>query len=735
MDTIYYAKSEDETGNKVTNRGHLQAVSELAEKFGKEINMPNCAMLAGILHDFGKYSRLFQDVLRGTASNIDHAICAAAFLAGTGPAKSEKYQRVASVIAAHHSVLRAFKLIEPEIKDVFHGRGSRTCSTGRQAALFGRAEFYEAEKAFSRDFPGFHSPKLEKFNDASLDEKMLRTRMLFSCLVDADYTVSSGTPLATEHLLEPEKLLNKLYAYMQTLRAASVSDTSLNAIRDEIFRQCGNVGDTAPGLFTLTAPTGVGKTLALLHFALRHCVANSMRRIILVLPFLTLTEQSELEYKKIIPHILSDHSQSRMSEEQRELAHSWNAPFIITTSVRFFESLFSSRPGDCRKLHNIAQSVIIFDEAQSLPMDLASATMRSVTTLCKNYGCSMVLSTATQPDFSALPDLGEWHPTEIIPDGKKYYGALRRTIVRWRLKCPTALEDIAREMSAQESVCAIVSLRRHAVKLYEMLQNEIPETEADSIFFLTTDLCPEHRSAVISAVRDRLSAHLPCRVVSTQCIESGVDLDFASMYRALAPLEAVIQAAGRCNRNGNNPDSGLVTVFIPEDKREIYPSNSYRYAAHIVKLMCSGGELDIHDPAVIAEYYRRLFSDAKDKLAGAIAREDYSAVNQEYELIGKHGVQVVVPYNQSLFEEIRIEAQNTGVTPALIKKAAPITVSSFHEELVRKYCEQIPGRRRRHSEPVESDFYILSTGHENYYRPDMGLQLESPSLDSEIYML
>ena len=407
--------------------------------------------------------------------------------------------------------------------------------------------------------------------------------MLFSCMVDADYTASSGRSADDGAALEPGALLSRLYDHMDELRKGSGSDKALNRIRDEVFQRCGEAGDMPSGLFTLTAPTGVGKTMALLHFALRHCLAQGKRRIILVLPFLTLTEQSQREYGKLIEHILSDHSQSRLSDEERELAGRWDSPFIITTSVRFFESLFSAHPKDCRKLHNIAQSVILFDEAQSLPTNIATATMRAARALCDDYGCSIVFSTATQPDFSALQDLDNWQPREILSAGEQYYTALRRTLVRWLLERPTALEDIADEMAQKNSVCAIVNLRRHAVRLFEALKAACPDDKLDSLFFLTTDLCPKHRSEIIDTIKERLSKGLACHVVATQCIEAGVDLDFAAMYRALAPLEAIIQAAGRCNRNGSIPGGGLVTVFIPEDTREIYPVAAYRNAAMEVK--------------------------------------------------------------------------------------------------------------------------------------------------------
>lgn len=739
----YYAKSADESGYQPTNQEHLQAVANLAEQFGSEVGMPTSGRAAGLLHDFGKYSGSFQDVLRGTVSGVDHAICAAAFLYAAKAQKSIPYRRVAAVAAAHHGVLRSYSTLEPELYDLCLGRGSGVCQSGKKAALFGPEAYLAAQQAFLQDFPDFRFHKLESFPGETQTEAMLRMRMLFSCLVDADYTASAGRNAAESAPLPAQQLLQVLDRHMAALRAGSRADQGVNRLRDEVFRLCGEAGAQPPGLFTLTAPTGVGKTLSLLHFALRHCAAHGRRRIILVLPFLTLTEQSQREYEKLIPNILADHSQSRLSQEVRELAARWDAPFIITTSVRFFEGLFSCHPKDCRKLHSIAQSVILFDEAQSLPADLATATMRTAAALCRDYGCTMVFSTATQPDFAALPGLPDWMPREILPDGERYYAALRRTRVDWRLDCPTPLADIAGEMARQTSVCAIVNLRRHAAQLFSLLKAVCPPAEQDGLFFLTTDLCPAHRSDVIDAIKARLRAHRPCRVVATQCIEAGVDLDFETMYRALAPLEAIIQAAGRCNRNGMASGDGKVTVFIPEDDRNIYPGDSYRKGAEIVKLLYAEGGLDIHDPASIRAYYRRLFQNTKDKieLSKAIDSEAYEAAEQAYKLIRNHGVQVIVPYpyqgdgdTEPLFERICRQARRDGVTPALIRQAAPITVSCYHEDPVRQHCEQIPLRKRHSGERAESDLYLLATGHEDCYQPDTGLRLAAPSPADEIFL-
>lgn len=734
----YFAKSRDENGVQLTNREHLTTVAELAQRFGVEIGMPVCAWISGLLHDFGKYSQAFQNVLDGTASGIDHAVCAAAFLCAAVCPRSPSYRIVAEVTMAHHSLLQSYDAIRPELTELFQGRGSRLCSTGKQAALFGQTEYATAWQGFLQDFPDFQFKALEKFSDGLQEETMLRTRLLFSCLVDADYTASSGQALPPPAPLAPEALLQRLYSQMEKLRSNSRADGALNRLRDQVFQLCGDAGDSAPGLFTLTAPTGVGKTLALLHFALRHCAKYGKRRIILVLPFLTLTEQSQRVYSPLVPHILADHSQSRLSEEQRELATRWDAPFIITTSVRFFESLFCCHPGDCRKLHNIADSVILFDEAQSLPADLAAATMKAAAALCRSYGCTMVFSTATQPDFAALPNLTGWNPREILPDIGQYYAALRRTQVDWRLKIPTPLSQIAAEMGRQGSVCAIVNLRRHARQLYEALCQSCPPDERDSLFYLTTDLCPAHRMAVIETIQARLRAHQPCRLVATQCIEAGVDLDFQAMYRALAPLEAIIQAAGRCNRNGNVPGGGLVTVFLPEDSGRLYPGDSYQRGAEIVKLLWASGNLDIHDPEIIAAYYRRLFSATQEKpaLTTAICSEDYAGVEQAYKLIQNHGVQVIVPYEgkAQLFQTIAQRARAEGLTAGLLRDAAPIMVSCYNEELVCLHGEPVYPHRRSGDFPCGSDVYLLATGHEGCYRADIGFSPEDLKPDDGLFL-
>lgn len=735
MDIItYWAKSPTANGKQTTVKQHLEDVAKLAAQYGCDCGLSEEAQLCGKLHDFGKYSERFQGVLAGTHQNIDHAFCSAALLYPCVKKRPITYGPVLEAINGHHNGLVAWRAVGDLLDESLHSDDVVTCLSGKCAALAG-VQYIEAQAVFQSEFPDFVLPALPRRTPKNTVEDMLDTRMLFSCLVDADYSASAQEDdsdycqKVSGESLDACASLQALSQYYENLRAGSTADKQLNAIRTDVFEQCGLQGEQPTGLFTLTAPTGVGKTLALLHFALRHCVRNGLRRIILVLPFLTLAEQCEKTYSEIVADILVDHSQKDLPEEARELASCWDAPIIITTSVKFFESLFSDRPTECRKLHSIAGSVVIFDEAQSLPAELTLATVQAVNRLCERYRCSMVFSTATQPDFSAIPD-AKWNPIALIPENSALYDKLRRVNVAWRLSEKTQLEQIADEMAEEASVCAILNLRRHAAALYAHLEQRTP---ADELFYLTTDLCPAHRLAVVETIKQRLKDGLPCRVVATQCIEAGVDLDFAAMYRALAPLEAIIQAAGRCNRNGKLPEGGRVVVFEPAEAGKQYPDAWYEHAAMTVKnlLARGGGALNIDDPAVISRYYQELLHNAteKKKLKAAIAAKAYAEVHKEYQLIARQGVQVIVPWqgNPALFAQVREEALKTGLTPALLRKAAPITVSTF-DEAIGQHAEQLCFARKKGGAIIKSDSYLLNIGHEDCYDNHIGLKFKARSL-------
>ena len=730
---LYYAKSKREDGTQELLYNHLKKVSEMAGKFGAQIDNKRAAELCGKLHDFGKYSESFKGVLEGKCTHIDHAFCGAAFLFCLLVEKmvSSGYRAVIEAINGHHDGLIGYDYLETYLKHSLLEDKPVVCNGGKNAALAGQKQYKQASKAFFNDFPEFllKDMKIEKVQKREeINESiysMLHTRMLFSCLVDADYTVSSEKELQKPLNFETAQYLNRLYEYRKELKKDGKGAEKVNKIRDLLFERCGEAGELKEGLFTLTAPTGTGKTLALLHFALRHAVKYEKKRIILVLPFLALTEQSYEVYSKIIPEILQDHSQSELDDRQREFAERWESPFIITTSVKFFQTLFAQKPTDCRKLHNIANSIILFDEAQSLPSNLLSATLNAVNTLCARYHCTMIFSTATQPEFKYIQGVS-WMPTEIVPEYSIMYEKLKRTQVEWMVERQISLRNIAQEMQQEENVCVIVNLRRHAAELFKFLKSD--NCDSEELFFLTTDLCPKHRSEIIRKVKERQSKGLPCKVVSTQCIEAGVDLDFDVLYRALAPLEAIIQASGRCNRSGNQK-VGRVIVFEPKVEGSLYPPDRwYQNAAIVVKEILSRESIDINDPKCISNYYEILFSEyAKDKVAltEAIEERNYEKIAKEYKLIENQGKKVIVPFNKSmpLYRNVREEMLNGNLTPGLVKCAAKITVNTFEKD-IEKYCEQIYYFDRRRKQKVESEYYVLRMQYEYMYREDMGLQFE-----------
>lgn len=736
MADIYYAKSKLSNGKHPTVTEHIDKVAYYAALYGRALDMEAEASIAGQFHDFGKYSDAFAKVLTGERVHIDHAFCGATLLYNTQRIK-EKYLHIIEAINGHHDGLVEIAQLENYMRTNFLEDAALTTPCGKESALMGRNAYQEAFTQFKKEHPDYTLPKIKPFDEESNVDNMLHSRMLLSCLVDADYSVSAADEdeeyfQKTESFsLDAEKWLQKLYGERDTIRQRSTADSDLNRIRDEVFEKCGNAGEYCPeGLFTLTAPTGTGKTLALLHFALRHCIATLKKRIIFVLPYLTLAEQNTRVYEAIVPDILEDHSQCEYTDETREMAERWSHPFIITTSVKFFESLFAKKPTDCRILHNVANSVVVFDEAQSLPNDVTDATIQAVNELCRRYHTTMVFSTATQPDFAARPN-ATWTPHEILPEHPKMYEALRRTEVIWRHREETELNNIAEEMAKETSVCTIVNLRRHARELFIALR-DICCGDPDSIFYLTTDLCPAHRIAVVDAIKARLYAGKPCRLVATQCIEAGVDLDFQVMYRALAPLEAIIQAAGRCNRNGS-ATLGKVIVFKPKDEKTIYPERWYGNAAEIVGQQNTHKTIDIHDPKQIKQYYETLFQNAKDKLElrNALKNRDYDEVQRRYRLIDTRGVQVIVPYNDmcDIFDSIRNEVLERGITKKLMKDAAPITVTSYlpAEELCM-LAEPIRYRLKGKIGKENSCFCILRPQYAKLYTDDMGLQVPENGL-------
>lgn len=735
MGEIFYARSANAFGEKETLKHHAERASKLCSEFLEPIGFGEIGSILGGFHDFGKASRRFAEVLEGRRVHVNHA-CPGAALVFYRYGQKKTARMLATVIAAHHSYLDSNCI--PRLKEVMQGTGTGCDEDGNAFSLFGREEIEEALKDFLEENPTLFQIKISRLipEDGGPVADMLLARFLLSALADADYSSSAEhfepdyLKIHTGPALEAEDAWRRLLQVQAEKRERSTSSPALNALRDRLFEDCLRAADSPPGLFTLTAPTGLGKTLSLLAFALQHCIKNrQMRRIVLILPYLAIMEQNVRDYGRILPELLESHSAAVLDERARLLSERWDAPCIVTTNVGFFEPLFSAKPTDCRHLHQLAGSVIVLDEAQSLPPDLLEATLGTVNLLCSQYNCTVVFSTATQPSFGHIPDM-QWNPTEIVPNPERLFQATRRVTFDWRIEKPVSYITIAEELLSHRQGCVIVNLRAHAQKLFHLLVKSVSETESEGIFYLTSDLCGAHRIRVLEAIKERIAEGKSCYLVASQCVEAGVDLDFPILYRALAPLESIIQAAGRCNRNGDGAD-GRVVVFLPEEERLYPPGAYYQRASLCVKTLASRHPIDCFDLGHIDEYYKILYSNGdgdKEKLKRALEERDYRRVQEAYRLIESKGVQVIVPWKdeKELFLSLREEYERTGLTRELIRRARPLTVSSFAKDKVKECCTMLLFRaegRKGMGETVSSDWYLL--GNEACYHDRLGLNFSA----------
>lgn len=547
---------------------HLNEVGALAAEFARTFGS-EWAQLAGRWHDLGKYRQRFQNYIRlasgfeadahikGESGKAPHSTAGALLACDRfGPAG----RVLAYVIAGHHAGL----------SDWFGGLDARLEAAASRDEL--NEALAESPPAELLD-PGNFEPDLQAIPGGK-NGFALWVRMLFSALVDADF-------LDTERYMDPERFAQRnqwptlqelapLFDTHMRAFATRAQPTPVNTLRADILAQCRAKAALAPGLFSLTVPTGGGKTLSGMAFALEHARAHGKRRVIHVIPYTSIIEQTADIFRAIFGEAIIEHHSNAESEPGRENSASrlacenWDAPIVVTTNVQFFESLFAARTSRCRKLHNLVDSVVILDEAQLLPPEFLQPILDVLNLLTRHYGVSVVLSTATQPAlstreyFDARQNLrGLDSVREIIDDPDALYTALERVEVRlpadWHT--PTDWPTLAAELTSRDSVLAIVNTRKDARAIWE----QMPQ----GTLHLSALMCGAHRSQVISDIKKRLKNSVPTRVISTQLVEAGVDVDFPVVYRAVAGLDSIAQAAGRCNREGRLTEKGEVVVFIP----------------------------------------------------------------------------------------------------------------------------------------------------------------------------
>jgi CRISPR-associated endonuclease/helicase Cas3 len=738
-------------------REHLLNVASLAGAFAEIFGAKEWGYLAGLWHDLGKFAEAFQSYLEAqgdyhndeaelwendpvTVTKTDHTSAGAQHAVSVAGVLGHL---LAYPIAGHHAGLLdgisdgacLDKRLRKRVEPWEHGLAATcfdvppaTLPAALRRALDRRAEAPE-ETAFTFAF---------------------FCRMLFSCLVDADF-------LDTERFMDPAKharrprwpddvlrhMADMLDRYVGELAEAS---TPVDAERRKVREACLDAGPLEPGLFSLTVPTGGGKTLSSLAFALRHAQIHGLRRIIYVIPFTSIIEQNAEEFRKVfapltgIPDpVVEHHSALDVGTESmgsRLAAENWEAPLIVTTSVQFYESLFANRPSRCRKLHNLASSVIILDEAQKLPVDSLHPCLLALRELSVNYLSSVVLCTATQPAIGRREGfpIGLEGVREIMPNPPGLYATLKRVEVRDL----GSLDDkeLATRIVGEPRVLSIVNTRHHARVLFERVK------EHEGAVHVSAAMCPAHRSRVIRDVRRRLDCGEPCCVISTQLIEAGVDVDFPVVFRSLAGLDAIAQAAGRCNRNGRL-DSGVTYVFRSEHR------DSERFLRETSQItdQLLGGELTapLYDDPLSLEATERYFQlyywnqqtrwDEKGLIRDTrlVNRRDlpflfsFRAISDRFRLIEDSGQPVIIPWGeegQALCNRLRFT------------KGAPDTCLL---RVLQRYTVQVPQwiwqRHLGRSINLLHDRYPLLVSPDLHYDPQLGLNLDRDDYSADSFII
>lgn len=720
---------------------HLHQVGAMAHQFATAFNAGTAAEIAGLLHDLGKYTEEFQARLRGSERRVDHSTHGARVAL-------ERFgvmgQLLAYGIAGHHAGLANG-----------HGTGDRVALADRLVAdlpmldpVWEREITLPACLDSPEGFASYGKTNKERNARAGFQFAFL-TRMLFSCLVDADFIdterfyrrIEGGADHRQCRTPSLVDLRTQLDAYM----AGFVADTEVNQLRARVLSCVRAQAGLDPGLFSLTVPTGGGKTLTSLAFALDHAIRHGLQRVIFVIPFTSIVEQNAKVFRRALgpfgdAAVLEHHSafieqpppkddpEKYQAQQKLRLAmENWDAPIVVTTAVQFFESLFAAHPSRCRKLHNIAGSVVVLDEAQTMPLKLLRPCVAAIDELARNYRTSVVLCTATQPALEA-PDFegGLTGVRELAPEPAQLFRRLER--VRVRRIGSVDDERLAGMVRERDQVLCIVNNRRHARALAQATADE------SGVYHLTTLMCAKHRSRVLDEVRQRLKNGQPCRLISTSLIEAGVDVDFPAVLRAEAGLDSIAQAAGRCNREGKRAAAASeVLIFATENPDWAPPVELKQYAqtAHEVLRHVKG---DLLAPDAIHQYFAHLYwqrgsqtLDAYD-LMGLLARSRPDTLPMEtlarkFRMIENLQMPIIIPYDKearALVERLKFAEGYGDLARGLQSYLVPVPRQGF--EKLRKADAVIPVA----PEKWEHQFMMLA--HEGLYDPRYGLDWDEPSL-------
>ncbi len=743
---------------------HLEAVARLSKQLAltakpKDELLARMAEVAGLFHDLGKYMEAFQRMLLTGRGHPQHAIHGAmlAYFGVQGAARRPALEPVAAVIAGHHAGLADRSSLKEKLLNPAY-----QCEA--QGLVTEATEDCEPLHHALSDLDGSQNVS-ELMRCGSMD---LTTRMLFSCLVDADRLDTAGRSAKQESLRADERL-KALLAHIENLKQrAGTTAKDVMAARAAVLQDCLDAAAWPHRLFSLSVPTGGGKTLSAMAFALRRAALfpERFRRVIVVIPYLSIIEQNASVYADIFSKdaLLEHHSGSIQKltrgdenhfmptrdaegddEKQfqetglRPEVENWDAPLIVTTSVRFFESLFSNHPADLRRVHNIARSIVILDEVQTLPRRLLGPLLGMMEELAEDWDTNFVFSTATQPAFerpSHKKDL-RWEPgtlTEIIRQPDELRRNLKRVELQWEIKSPIRWSEVAERMFAEQQCMTIVNLREHAVTLYkELLKAAAADgLDRDGIFHLSTRMCAAHRLRVLKIIRDRLGNGEACRMVSTQLVEAGVDVDFPLVLRALGPLDSIIQAAGRADREGKRTaeigrPGGKVVVFRPQEHK--LPPNEYTEATGVTEALIgealeSGESIQVDSTEAIQTYFERYYGasgiDLGEQLIEHRAHRNFATLAEQFEMISSRAQDVLVPDDEEAkraIEELRSLSQTHEFDPEK-RLATGLRLRELRRELQRHTVGLSPSEFKRAEGVLES--LSLPTGDEIWVAVDHG---------------
>ena len=712
---IYYAHSaQDELGNLLpyehwqTLQSHASNVGNLAAAFAQNFGADEIARYTGQLHDLGKYSLPFQKRLKGEAKSVDHATAGAKIAVERWGNVIGKL--IAFCIAGHHTGLANGC-----------GEGNNRSTLKQRLALQFGEDIPALDNLWQQEIKlpqNLSAPPLKADAHHPFFSYAFFTRMLYSCLVDADYLdteafYSNLENEASERGGYPD--LNALQhnfnqfinAFRRRIAQASEQteaekrNAALNRLRSEILDHAVEQAAQPQGLFTLTVPTGGGKTFTSMAFALEHAKQHGMRRVIYVIPFTSIIEQNAAEFRKVFGElgeqsVLEHHStfddgklQNEATKDKLRLAsENWDAPIVVTTAVQFFESLFADRSSRCRKLHNIAGSVIILDEAQMLPLNLLLPIMQAIKELAQNYRCSVVMCTATQPAVQAENGFyrGFENVREIAPKPTALFDKLRRTTVQ-HIGTQTDT-DLLAKLGEHSQMLVIVNNRRHARSLYDQAKH------LDGTFHLTTLMCAKHRSQKLDEIRGRLKNGEPCRVIATSLIEAGVDVDFPLVMRAEAGLDSVAQAAGRCNREGKrSSENSFVWIFAPEEQWKAPPELATQAA--VMRLTADTFSDDLLSTQAVAAYFAELYQlkgselDNKKILkmhndTGQSLDFPFQTIADKFRMIESHMQPLIIPFDVDA-ENLISSLHHADHIGGLLRKLQPYTVQIPEKALAALY--------------------------------------------------